>query len=161
MSNPAAFRRIFAYLMGFAGLTWVWSVALIFSWPDEKNPQWEPGLRLVAQCADGSACGIAYAELAEAAPAGRIKSLTPPEPAGDIAEADAWLSWKTVTGKPWQYQVSRSAWNFNTTVRYRLDGENPVLIALNRYDARILLYAMPLALFTLIGLFFRTLRHPS
>lgn len=159
MTKADSFRRIFFYLMGFVALSWVWTVALILAWPAEKNAQWEPGLRLVAVCANGTACSVPHGELAQARAEGRIKSLTPPEPVGEVAEADAWLRWKTGEGQPWQYEVTRSSWNFETVVRYRFDGETPVLVGLRRYDLRLFLYSLPLALFSLAGLFFRTLRQ--
>lgn len=158
MASATAFRKIFAYMMGFVALSWVWTVALILAWPNEKNPAWEPDFRLVAVCANGEACSVPYGQLAEVRSAGTVKTMTPPEPIGEVAESDAWLSWKTATGKPWQYEVKRSSWNFETTVRYRFDGETPVLVELHRYDTKLFLYALPLALFTLAGIFFRTLR---
>jgi hypothetical protein len=158
MSSANRFRSLFAWLMGFVGLIWVWAMALILAWPSEKNPQWESGLRLVAQCANGEACSVAYGDLVEARAKGVYLSLVPPEPVGEVQEADAWLRWRTETGKPWQYEATRSSWNFETRVRYRFDGETPVLVELMRYDIRILLYAIPAALFTVAGLFFRTLR---
>jgi hypothetical protein len=159
MANASAFRTVFAYLMGLVALTWVWAVALILAWPSEKSPQWEPGLRLVAVCADGVACSIPYGQLAEARAAGTYQRLGPPEPIGEVAETDAWLRWRTEADKPWQYEVTRSSWNFETRVRYNMDGDTPVLVELRRYDVRVLLYAAPLALFTLAGIFFRTLRR--
>jgi hypothetical protein len=43
-------------------------------------------------------------------------------------------------------------------LRYRFDGETPVLVELKRYDVRILLYAIPLALTMVGGMFLRSLR---
>lgn len=157
---PAAntFRSIFAWMMGFVALVWIWAVAIIMAWPSEKNPQWEPALRLVAHCANDEACSVAYGDLADAKAKGTYKSLVPPEPVGEVMEEDAWLSWKTATDQAWQYEVKRSSWNFQTTLRYRLDGETPVLVGLNRYDIKVLLYAIPAAFFTILGLFLRTMR---
>ncbi len=144
--------------MGFVALTWVWAVALILAWPSEKNPQWSPELRLVAACANNETCGIAYGDIDTARKAGSILRLQPLEPAGEIMESDAWLSWKTAESKPWQYEVKRSSWNFETKIRYRLENDAPVLVELNSYDSKVLVYAIPLALFSIAGLFFRTLR---
>lgn len=157
---PAAtiFRSIFGWMMGFVAMTWVWSVALIMAWPWEKNPAWEPELRLVATCKDNGACGIPYGQLAEAKAQGEYSVLKPPEPYGEVQETDAWLKWRLDPGKPWQFEVTRSSWNFETTIRYRFDGETPVLLELKRYDIRILYYAIPLALVMVVGMFLRSLR---
>lgn len=159
MFSADTFRRIFGWMMGFVAMTWVWTVALIMAWPWEKNPQWEPEFRLVATCADNTACSVPYAQLATAKAAGLYSALRPPEPAGEAEEQDAWLRWKSATDKPWQLEVSRSHWNFETTLRYRFDGETPVLVELKRYDVRILLYALPLALMMVGGMFLRSLRE--
>jgi hypothetical protein len=88
-----------------------------------------------------------------------VPTLQPPEPFGEVQETDAWLKWRMDAGKPWQLEVSRTSWNFETTVRYRFDGETPVLMELKRYDVRILLYAIPLALVMVGGMFLRSLRR--
>jgi hypothetical protein len=159
MPAAATFRSIFAWLMGFVALIWIWAVALIMAWPSEKNPHWQPDLRLVASCANGEACSVPYGQLAAAKAKGVYTSLVPPEPLGEVMEADAWLRWKTATGEPWQYEVKRSSWYFQSTVRYRLDGETPILVGVNSYDSSILRYAIPLAFFSLVGIFLRNLRN--
>jgi hypothetical protein len=153
MPGANAFRTIFGWLMGYVGLVWICTVALMTGWPSERTSQWEPDFRLVATCADGEACSVAYRQLADAGAKGTYKSLAPPEPNGEVQESDAWLRWTTVAGKPWQYEVKRSSWNFENTVRYRLDGAVPVLVEVRRYDAKLFIYAMPLALFVLIAIF--------
>lgn len=158
MTSATAFRRIFAWLMGFVLLIWIWSVALMMAWPSEKTSKWEPDFRVVATCADKEACSVPYGELAAAKAKGTYTTLVPPEAVGEFDDKDAWLRWKTVTGKPWQYEVTRSSWHFQTTVKYRLEGETPVLSEVNRYDVKVLFYALPAALFTLVGLILRNRR---
>jgi len=158
MASAITFRSIFGWLMGFVAMTWVWAVALIMAWPWEKTGQWEPEFRLVATCKDDQACSVPYDKLAEAKAQGAYSALQPPEPVGEVQESDAWLRWRTFTDKPWQFEVGRSSWHFETVVRYRLDGENPVLVEARRYDVRILLYAIPLALTMVGGMFLRSLR---
>lgn len=159
MATANTFRSIFGWMMGFVAMTWVWAVALIMAWPWEKNTNWEPDLPLVATCKDNQACSVPYGQLAQSKAQGIYSALQPPEPFGEVQETDAWLKWRMDTGKPWQLEVSRSSWNFETTVRYRFDGETPVLIELKRYDVRILLYAIPLALAMVGGMFLRSLRN--
>lgn len=158
MANASTFRSIFGWMMGFVGITWMWAVALIMAWPWDKTNQWNPEHRLVATCKDNEACSVPYAKLAEAKAQGIYSSLQPPEPVGEAQESDAWLRWRTFTDKPWQFEVSRSSWHFETVVRYRFDGETPVLLEVKHYDVRILLYAMPLALMMVGGMYLRSLR---
>jgi len=153
MSTTNVFRSIFGWLMGFVALVWVWTVALMVVWPAEQTSRWEPDFRLAATCAaDGEACSAPYGTLAEDRAKGRYKSLLPPEPAGEVAEPDAWLRWKTVTGKSWQIEATRSSWHFQTAVRYRFDGETPVLVEVARYDLQLFFYALPLAVLSLLAI---------
>lgn len=158
MPNANTFRSIFGWMMGFVGMTWVWAVALIMAWPWDKTTQWEPDFRLVATCQDNVACSIPYEKLAAAKAQGVYSALLPPEPVGEVQERDAWLRWKTAADKPWQLEVARSSWDFETTVHYRFDGDVPVLIEVKRYDTHVLLYAIPLALFMVGGMYLRSLR---
>jgi hypothetical protein len=158
MATAHVFRSIFGWLMGLVAMTWVWAVGLIMAWPWEKNIPWEPDFPLVATCKDNEACSIPYARIETAKSQGVYSALLPPEPIGEVQETDAWLRWKIVTGEAWQFEVARSSWNFETVVRYRFDEDAPVLLEVKRYDARILFYAFPLALFMVGGMFLRSLR---
>jgi len=146
------FRSLFGWMMGFVALVWVWTVALMVAWPNHETSVWAPGHRIAATCADGEACSAPVATPAEATAKGRYKSLLPPEPFGEVQEADAWLRWKTATGKPWQIEATRSSWHFQTTVRYRLDGDTPVLVEVGGYDLGLFFYALPLAVLSLLAI---------
>lgn len=159
MPTANMFRTLFGWMMGFVALTWMWSVALIMGWPWDRNVPWEATFPLVATCQNNEACSVFHGKLAEAKEKGIYVALAPPEPFGEVQEADAWVKWRTEQGKPWQYEVSRSSWDFETTVRYKFEGETPVLLEVKRYDVRILLYAMPLALLMVGGMYLRSLRN--
>jgi hypothetical protein len=150
------FARIFIALMIFTGLVWVWTVAFIISWPWEKSDVWKPEFRLVAVCADSKPCGFAYGELAEAKAKGLYTSLTPGEPAGDLEEEMNWLKWKTENGI---IEVKASSWHFQTTVRYKVENETPILIEYQDVAARAFYYGVAAALFSLIGIYLRRLRN--
>lgn len=150
------FARIFIALMIFTGLVWVWTVAFIISWPWEKSDVWQPEFRLVAVCADSKPCGFAYGELAEAKAKGLYTSLTPGEPAGDLEEEMNWLKWKTENGI---IEVKASSWHFQTTVRYKVENETPILIEYQDVAARAFYYGVAAALFSLIGIYLRRLRN--
>jgi len=149
------FAQIFIAMMIFTALVWVWTVAFIISWPWDKNPSWKPEFRLVAVCADNKACGFAYGELAEAQAKGLYTSLTPSEPAGDVEEEKNWLKWKIDNGI---IEVKASSWHFQTTIRYKVENEVPVLIEYQDVEAKAFYYGVAAALFSLLGLYLRKLR---
>lgn len=150
--------RIFPALMLFCLLLWVWTVAIILAWPWEKNAEWRADARLPAVCANGEACSIAYAKLAEALADKTVASLLPKEPIGELQDPDAWLRWKSFTDQPWQIEATLSSWHFETTLRYKVNGDTPELVQYRHYDAGVFFYALPAALFTLLGIYLRRLR---
>ena len=134
--------EIFIALMIFTGLVWVSTVAFIISWPWEKSTVWKPG--------------FAYSDLADARARGLFTSLTPAEPAGDIQEEKNWLKWKIDNGV---FEVKASSWHFQTTIRYRVEGDTPVLIEYQDVAAKAFYYGIGAALFALIGIYLRKLRR--
>jgi hypothetical protein len=150
------FAKIFIALMIFTGLVWVWTVAFIISWPWEKSDVWKPEFRVVAVCADNKPCGFAYGELAAAKAKGLYTSLNPAEPAGDIEEALNWLKWKTENGV---IEVKASSWHFQTTIRYTVENEMPILIEYQDVAAKAFYYGVAAALFSLLGIYLRRLRR--
>jgi hypothetical protein len=149
------FAKIFLAMMIFTGLVWVWTVAFILSWPWEKSSEWKPEFRVIAVCADNKPCGFAYADLAEAKAKGLYTSLTPTEPAGDLEEEQNWLKWKVENGI---IEAKASSWHFQTTVRYKVENETPVLIEYQDVAAKAFYYGIAAGLFSLIGIYLRRLR---
>lgn len=152
------FSQIFIALMIFSGLVGICAVAFITSWPWEKNaPAWQPQFRLAVTCAEPKeTCGIAYGDLAEAKAAGKLASLEAAEPAGDLEEPMNWLKWKKENGV---YEVKASSWHFQTTVRYTIENDMPVIIAHQDVDvSRAFTYAIGAAIFMMVGLNLRKLR---
>ena len=147
--------QIFIAMMIFTGLVWVWTVAFIISWPWEKNPTWKPEFRLVAVCANKEPCGFAYADLADAKAKGLYTSLTPNEPAGDVEEEKNWLKWKIDNGV---IETKASSWHFQTTIRYKVENDVPVLVEYQDVEAKAFYYGVAAALFSLLGLYLRKLR---
>jgi hypothetical protein len=150
------FAKIFMAMMIFTGLVWVWTVAFIISWPWEKSDVWKPEFRVVAVCADSKPCGFAYGELAEAKAKGLYTSLNPSEPAGDLEEELNWLKWKVDNGV---IEVKASSWHFQTTIRYTVENEMPILIEYQDVAAKAFYYGVAAALFSLLGLYLRRLRR--
>lgn len=150
------FAKIFIAMMIFTGLVWAWTVAFIISWPWEKNPTWKPEFRIVATCANKEPCGLAYGELADAKAKGLYTSLEMAEPAGDVEEKANWLKWKKENGI---YEVKASSWHFQTTIRYKLEDDVPVLVEYQDVAAKAFYYGIAAGLFSLIGLYLRKLRQ--
>lgn len=150
------FAQIFIAMMIFTGLVWAWTVAFIISWPWDKSPVWKPEFRVVAVCANQEPCGIAYRDLADAKAKGLITSLTPAEPAGDIEEEKNWLKWKIDNGI---FEVKASSWHFQTTIRYKVENDTPILVESQDVAAKAFYYGIAAGLFSLIGIYLRKLRH--
>lgn len=148
--------QIFIALMIFSALVGAWSVAFMISWPWDKTDQWKPEFRVVAVCADKEVCGFAYKELADAKTKGLYTTLTPAENAGDIEEEQNWLKWKNEKGV---FEVKASSWHFQTTIRYTVENDLPVLLEYQDVDvARAFYYGIAAGLFSLLGLYMRKLR---
>ena len=153
------FTTVFTALMIFSLLVGVCTVAFITSWPWEKqNPAWQDTFRLAAVCGEKKeACGIAYGELAEAKASGRLVGLEPKEANGEIEEPMNWLKW---TKEKDYYEVKASSWHFQTTIRYKVEDDKPVLVAYQDVDvAQAFTYGMGAAIFMMIGLYLRKLRQ--
>ncbi len=153
------FSTVFTALMIFSLLVGACTAAFITSWPWEKqNPSWKPTFRLAAVCGEKKeACGIAYGELPAAKASGKVVSLEPSEPNGEVEEEMNWLKWQKESG---YYEVKASSWHFQTVVRYKIEDNEPVLIAYQDVDvAKAFTYGIGAALFMMIGLYLRKLRH--
>jgi hypothetical protein len=149
--------QIFIALMIFSALVGVWTVAFMISWSWQKTSEWKPEFRLVALCAEKEPCGFAYGELAEAKAKGAYISLEMTAPAGDVEEKADWLQWKKENGI---YEVKASSWHFQTTIRYKVENETPELLEYQDVDVpRAFYYGMGAALFSMLGLYLRRLRH--
>jgi hypothetical protein len=148
--------QIFIALMIFSALVGVWSVAFMISWPWDKSSEWKPEFRLIAVCAEKEICGFAYKDLADAKAKGLYTTLTPAEPAGDLEEAQDWLKWKVEKG---MIEVKASSWHFQTTIRYKVENEVPVLVEYQDVDvARAFYYGIAAGLFSLLGIYLRKMR---
>jgi len=148
--------QIFIALMIFSALVGAWAVAFMISWPWEKNADWKPDFRLVATCANKEACGLAYGELAEARAKEVFTSLETVDPAGEVEETANWLKWKRENGI---YEVKASSWHFQTTVRYRLENDKPIMLEYQEVDVtRAFYYGIAAGLFSMLGLYLRRLR---
>ena len=148
------FSKIFMGMMIFCALVWIWTIALIFAWPWEKNGTWKADFRLPAVCAEQTLCGTAFADLAKGKASGKIVSLNVPDD-GEVMEEESWLKWSVRNGV---IEARASSWNFQTRVRYRVDAGEPVLVAYQEIGAKTVYYGIGLGLFTLIGLYLRRLR---
>lgn len=143
------FASLFPTLMGFCVLAWVWSFALYSYWPWNKGGDWLPAFPIVAVCSDGEVCTIPYSELAAAQSEGKVKTLLPDAVAGEITYESFLVRWKRIPGG---IETKLSNWNYQTTVRYRVDEGQPVLVEYQEITAKVFLSAIVAALISL-GLF--------
>lgn len=146
--------KIFMALMIFTGLCWVWTVAFILGWPWDKGVAWKPEYRVAAICANDAACSVPYGELAAARASGKVKSIDVPD-VGEAMEERNWIKWSKADGV---IEAKASSWHFQTTVRYKVVEDQPVLVAVQDVGAKALYFGMAAALFSLIGLYLRKLR---
>lgn len=150
------FAKIFKALMVFCVLVWLWGLGLIMLWPWQAGGEWLPEFPIVSVCADNSVCAIPYGELVQAKSAGKIKSLIPSSDTGEMPYGMITLQWKLLSGG---IEAKASAWNFQTTVRYRLENDMPVLVEYQEIGGRLFQVALIGALVTLIGLYLNKARR--
>ena len=141
---------IFKALMIFCALIWIWGLLLLKYWPWQTGGEWLPEFPIVVTCADGSACALPYGDISTARASGKVIAVTPPVTAGETAYEMIALQWKPQGGL---IETKASAWNFQTTVRYRIDNEIPILIEYQEISGKVFLIAIAGALLTLIGLY--------
>lgn len=149
------FSAIFSALMVFCVLIWLWGLALFMLWPWHKGGEWLPDFPIVAVCADGQVCAVPFANLAGAQKTGQVSSLLPAEESGETSYEAITLRWKR---QPSGMQVKASAWNFQTTVRYRIENDRPVLVEFQEIGGKVFLLAIVGALVTLAVLYHRKLK---
>ncbi len=147
------FAQVFFALMLFCGLVWMWTVAFIIAWPWDKSSTWKPEFRLPAICADGQPCGKAFGELEEARSKGLIKSLAVPD-AGEVLEDKNWLLWTTKNGL---IEAKTSSWHFQTTIRYKVEADQPVLVEYQDVGVNALYFGIAGSLLCLLALYWRKL----
>ena len=104
----------------------------------------------------GEPIGWSIMPIADARAKGLLVSLNPAEPAGDIEEAQNWLKWKVDDGI---IEAKASSWHFQTTVRYKVENETPILIEYQDVGAKAFYFGIAAALFSLIGIYLRKLRR--
>ncbi len=156
MKQPSErFSTIFSAFMVFCVMVWMWGLGLFMLWPWQKGGEWLPEFPIVAICTDDSICSVPVGELAQAKLSGKIKSLLPPDETGETAYEQITLTWKRL---PNAIQLKASAWNFQTTVRYRLDNDTPVLMEYQEINGKVFLFAIAGALVTTLLLYLRKLR---
>lgn len=150
------FGKIFKALMVYCVLVWLWCLGLLMVWPWQKGGDWLAEFPIVAVCSDDTLCTIPYGELNQVKASGKLKTLVPPSETGDTVYNQLSVQWKRLQGG---VETKVSAWNFQTTVRYRLDNEIPVLVEYQEIGGKVFLVAIGGALLTLIGLYLRKLRR--
>lgn len=133
------FTGIFSAFMVFCVLVWLWGLGLYMLWPWQKGGEWLPEFPMVVQCRDGKICAIPFGELSTARSDGRLESMLPPEQTGETAYEMISLQWKRL---PSGMETKASAWNFQTTVRYRIEGDQAILVEYQEINGKLFLVAL-------------------
>lgn len=150
------FAKAFLLLMIFCALVWIWTVGFIVAWPWDKSDIWKPEFRVVAVCDQDEPCGFPYGQLADAKAKGLYKTLTLSGDAGEVLEKDGWLQWKMVNGL---IEAKSSSWYFQTTIRYKVENEQPILVEYQDVSAKAFYYGIAAALLSLLGIYLRKFRQ--
>ena len=150
------FSRIFSAFMVFCILVWLWGLGLYLFWPWQNGGTWLPEYPIAVSCADGAVCALPIGQLAAARAEGRVTSVQPPSESGETAYQMLTVRWKQHHDG---LESKASAWNFQTTVRYRIDNEQPVLLEYQEISAHLFLYALAGAFVSTILLYLRKLRR--
>lgn len=151
------FSRIFTVFMVFCVLVWLWGLGLFMLWPWQKGGDWLADYPIAVHCANGQDCAVPVGKLAEARASGQVAALWPKEDTGETAYEQITVLWKKQAAS---MQVKASAWNFQTTVRYRIEDDRPVLIEYQEINGKVFLYAILGALVSL-GLLYMNKRSKS
>ena len=148
--------RIFTAMKIFCALVWIWSIAFILLWPWEKTGEWQAEFPVIAVCENSEVCAIPFGELTEARRQGRFSSLDIPGESGETSTAGGWLRWKRANGL---IETKISSWYFQTTIRYKLDGDQPILVEYQAVDGKAVLYGIGAATLSLIAIYLGKLRR--
>lgn len=152
-------RQVFAAMMIYCVLVWICTVGFILVWPWDKGGTWKPEFRLAVSCGQGETCSLPYGQIAEARAGGKIAALQPATDSGRVMDNDFWVSWNKLSDSPPLIETNASSWYFQTSVRYRIEGDTPVLVATQEVNARAFFYGMAAALVLLAGWYLRKLRR--
>lgn len=143
--HSGRFSSIFALFMIFCVLVWVWGLLFFMFWPWQKGGEWLPEYPIAVHCSNGKDCIVPVGELAQARSDGKLTALRPQAARGELDYRDLFVRWS-----PWGegIEIKTSAWNFQTSVRYRIDSDSPlpVLVEYQELNAKIFFYAILAAL---------------
>lgn len=133
------FTGIFSAFMVFCVLVWLWGLGLYMLWPWQKGGEWLPDFPMVVQCQGDTACLLPYADLDAARADGRLIAPLPSATSGELTHEALSVSWQHIAGG---MQTKVAAWNFQTTVRYRIDSDRPVLVEYQEINGKLFLLAL-------------------
>ena len=142
--------------MVFCVLVWMWGLGLYLFWPWQHGGTWLPDYPIAVTCPNGEVYALPVGQLAAARAKGLVTAVAPPTDSGETAYQMLTVRWKQHSDG---LESKASAWNFQTTVRYRIDNEQPVLLEYQEISGHIFLYALAGAFVSTILLYLRKLRR--
>lgn len=133
-------------------LGWTMILYVLNPWSAAEPDKW-PGQRPIAVTSgeSGTTRIILYRNFPDAIEKDPTLVPWPTTTAGTGQEGQARTAWKSVAGKPWQFEVSWDDGDHLLESRYRLDGDKPVLVEARGRDPGIAFQGIVLAVLTLIG----------
>jgi len=137
----------------FVALAIGWTTVMFFvnPWSSADPGRW-PGVRpiIVGSRDTGKTRVILYSRFAAEQQADPTLVPWPLVPDGTGLEGRARTAWQTVDAKAWQYQASWDDGDYILESRYRLDGQQPVLVEIRGRDPSLGFWGMVLALLSVL-----------
>ena len=133
------------------GLAWGILLYLFVPWVAAEPGVWPQQSPIaVTSPATGVTRVILYRSLADEVRKDPSLLPWPGSASGTASDGQVETEWKTVAGKNWQFEVSWDDRDHLLQSRYRLDGQQPVLVESRGRDVAIAFQAIVLALPTLL-----------
>lgn len=159
--------NLVAALALFVALATAWGIGLMtFSPWQSADKGWQPYQPILVTDSAGKTTAMRWDQYLGARkrdpqmvpwPTSARGRMEVPRPGEHVPQV---VTWSSVANKPWRFEVVSDQRDRISEVRYRLDGETPVLVATRERGPEIAFMAIPLALATLlVWKIFRWLRR--
>ena len=145
-------------LVSFIFIALAWGFLLMQFWPWEAAAPdgWSPGYQLLITDSAGRTKTITYQEYLDLVKHGQRIEAQPATESGGIQINQPSqgnknrLTWTTATNQPWQYELSYDQRDYLHQIRYRVEGEKPILVQTRIRGPQIGLLIIPLTLISMI-----------
>jgi|GEM_PF-6825870 len=153
--------KAFLALVFFFALCVVWGMLLMQFWPwdvagPSVNNSWPSRFPLPVSNAAGQTIVMSYKDIEVALKQQQVSAPWPAAASGEMEierpgqKGKSRLAWTSVAGKPWRFELKLDERDYIYQVRYRLDGDKPVLVESRVRGPQIGFLSVPLALLSVI-----------